>query len=89
MSIFNSKRLTNATFKLDIERMRQGWYSDKYFVNIAQTLQVLAENNYRFTGHAPALDKLGFDSASLATGDIEVEMQIFTRRQPHALVARG
>jgi nicotinate phosphoribosyltransferase len=87
MSIFNGKRLTNATFKLDIERMRQGWYSDKYFVNIAQTLQVLAEVNYRFTGQAPALQELGFDPADLATGDIEVEMQIFNRRQPRALVA--
>ena len=29
MSIFDNKRLTNKTFKLDIERMRQGWYSDK------------------------------------------------------------
>jgi hypothetical protein len=23
--------LTNDTFKLDIERMRAGWYTDKYF----------------------------------------------------------
>jgi nicotinate phosphoribosyltransferase len=67
MSIFNGKRLTNATFKLDIERMRQGWYSDKYFVNIAQTLQVLAEVNYRFTGQAPALQELGFDPADSTT----------------------
>jgi nicotinate phosphoribosyltransferase len=34
MSIFDNKRLTNETFKLDIERMRRGWYSDKYFENI-------------------------------------------------------
>ena len=34
MSIFDGKRLTNETFKLDIERMRRGWYSDKYFENI-------------------------------------------------------
>lgn len=87
MSIFNNKRLTNSTFKLDIERMRQGWYSDKYFVNIAQTLQVLADNNYRFAGQSPFLDKLGIDPASLPTGDIEVEMQFFTRRQPRALLA--
>jgi nicotinate phosphoribosyltransferase len=87
MSIFNGKRLTNSTFKLDIERMRQGWYSDKYFVNIAQTLQALAEIDYRYTGHSPILGQLGIDPASLATGDIEVEMQIFTRRQPRALIA--
>jgi nicotinate phosphoribosyltransferase len=87
MSIFNGKRLTNSTFKLDIERMRQGWYSDKYFVNIAQTLQALAEHDYRFSGHSPILGRLGIDPASLPTGDIEVEMQVFTRREPRALVA--
>jgi nicotinate phosphoribosyltransferase len=87
MSIFNCKRLTNATFKLDVERMRRGWYSDKYFVNIAQTLQVLAENNYRFSGQSPALNKLGVDPTTLATGDIEVEMQFFTRREPRTLIA--
>lgn len=87
MSIFNGNRLTNATFKLDIERMRQGWYSDKYFVNIAQTLQVLAENDYRFSGQAPILSQYGLDPAHIATGDIEVEMQFFTRRQPRALIA--
>lgn len=87
MSIFNGKRLTNSTFKLDIERMRTGWYSDKYFVNIAQTLQVLAESNYRFPGQSSVLQELGIDPASLLTGDIEVEMQFFTRRQPRALIA--
>lgn len=87
MSIFNNKRLTNITFKLDIDRMRQGWYSDKYFVNIAQTLQVLAENDYRFAGRSPILDKLGIDPTTLRTGEIEVEMQFFTRRKPRALIA--
>jgi nicotinate phosphoribosyltransferase len=87
MSIFNHKRLTNATFKLDVDRMRRGWYSDKYFVNIAQTLQVLAENNYRFSGNAPDIKELGVDPAALLTGDIEAEMQFFTRRRPRALVA--
>ena len=87
MSVFNNKRLTNSTFKLDIERMRQGWYSDKYFVNIAQTLQVLAESKYQFAGHSPVLDKLGIDSTTLPTGEVEVEMQFFTRRKPRALIA--
>jgi nicotinate phosphoribosyltransferase len=87
MSIFNNKRLTNNTFKLDIERMRQGWYSDKYFVHIAQTLQVLADNNYHFAGRSPILDKLGIDPATISMGDIEVVMQFFTRRKPRALIA--
>jgi len=87
MSIFNQQRLTNQTFKLDVERMRQGWYSDKYFVNIAQTLQVLAGNDYRFAGQAPILDKLEIDPTLIATGDVEIEVQFFTRRKPRALVA--
>jgi nicotinate phosphoribosyltransferase len=86
MSIFNQTRLINRTFKLDIERMRQGWYSDKYFVNIAQTLQVLANNHYRFTGSSSILSDLGINPTGLATGDIEVEMQFFTRRKPRALI---
>ncbi len=87
MSIFNHTRLTNSTFKLDSERMRQGWYSDKYFVNIAQTLQVLAQEDYRFDGQSPTLIQQGIDLTTIATGDIEVEMQVFTRRLPRALVA--
>ncbi len=67
--------------------MRRGWYSDKYFVNIAQTLQVLADNDYHFAGQAPALNHLGLDPSTLLTGDIETEMQFFTRRKPRALVA--
>ncbi|MDM8532522.1 nicotinate phosphoribosyltransferase [Anaerolineales bacterium HSG25] len=80
MTIFNHKRLTNETFKLDIERMRQGWYSDKYFVNIAQTLQALAQQGYRFSGQAKHLMQAGVDLSDLATGELEVEMQVFTRR---------
>jgi nicotinate phosphoribosyltransferase len=87
MSIFNDTRLTNNTFKLDIERMRRGWYTDKYFFNIAQTLQVLVESDYRFAGQSPGLNQLNLDPTTLATGDIEGEMQLFTRRQPRALIA--
>ena len=42
MSLFDKQRLNNAAFKLDIERMRKGWYSDKYFTNIATMLTVLS-----------------------------------------------
>ncbi len=87
MSIFNGERLTNDTFKLDIERMRRGWYSDKYFANIGRTLSALAQQGYRFGGTSPALDALGLDPSDVNTGNIEVEMQWFTRRQPYTLVA--
>jgi nicotinate phosphoribosyltransferase len=79
MSTFNGKRLTNETFKLDIERMRQGWYSDKYFTNIAYMLGELSKRGYRYRGlnnHLPA----GFSQEDINNGDIEVEMQYFTRR---------
>ncbi len=50
MSLFNGERLNDDTFKLDIERMRKGWYSDKYFVNIATMLTVLSKKNYVYEG---------------------------------------
>ena len=40
MSVFDGRRLPVNTFKLDVGRMRRGWYSDKYFYN---TVAVLAE----------------------------------------------
>jgi len=44
MSLFDGKRLTNDIFKLDSERMRRGWYSDKYFVNILLMLEGVRDN---------------------------------------------
>lgn len=79
MSIFDGKRLTNETFKLDIERMRRGWYSDKYFANINAMLNTLAAEGYLYRGkhhHLPP----GISPENIAVGDIEVEMQWFTRR---------
>ncbi len=73
MSIFDGKRLRADTFKLDVARMRQGWYSDKYFANIVTLLSSLAREGYTF--------------GDAAIGDMEVEMQWFTRRQPFSVVA--
>ncbi len=87
MSLFNGKRLTNDTFKLDVERMREGWYSDKYFINAAQTLQELSRKDYTFNGNSPILEGKNIDVSKIECGDIEVEMQIFTRREPFALIA--
>jgi nicotinate phosphoribosyltransferase len=79
MSIFNKKRLTNETFKLDIERMRLGWYSDKYFENIGRMLTALAAEGYQYSGNYHNLpDRI--PPEKIAVGDIEVEMQWFTRR---------
>lgn len=79
MSIFDNKRLTNETFKLDIERMRRGWYSDKYFENINRMLTALSKEKYFYAGQYHNLPK-DISSEQIAVGDIEVEMQWFTRR---------
>jgi nicotinate phosphoribosyltransferase len=79
MSIFDGKRLTNETFKLDIERMRRGWYSDKYFENINRMLIALSSENYSYSGKFHNLPD-GISPENIAVGDIEVEMQWFTRR---------
>jgi nicotinate phosphoribosyltransferase len=79
MSTFDGKRLTNETFKLDIERMRRGWYSDKYFANINAMLMTLAAEGYHYSGKYHNLPP-GLSPENIAVGDIEVEMQWFTRR---------
>ncbi len=79
MSIFDGKRLTNETFKLDIERMRRGWYSDKYFENINRMLSTLVREGYSYAGQFHNLPE-GISPEQISVGDIEVEMQWFTRR---------
>ncbi|HLF02391.1 MAG TPA: nicotinate phosphoribosyltransferase [Anaerolineales bacterium] len=87
MSIFDNKRLTNETFKLDIERMRRGWYSDKYFENIGAMLTALAAQGYHYNGSKPRADGLTPEQLrAVATGDMEVEMQWFTRRPGKTIV---
>ncbi len=85
MSIFNNKRLTNDTFKLDIERMRRGWYSDKYFANINRMLETLAAQNYTYAGTDHNLPE-GISPEGIPIGDIEVEVQWFTRRSGATLI---
>ena len=85
MSIFDGARLTNEIFKLDIERMRRGWYSDKYFVNISRMLAALAAEGYVFGGDHARPEAAG-RAASIPTGDLRVEMQWFTRRAGTTIV---
>jgi len=84
--VFDGRRLPPPVFKLDIERMRQGWYSDKYFINITKTLAELAGRGYRFGGRAPDLSDLHLDLGNVDVGGVEVEMQWFTRRRPSCVV---
>lgn len=85
MSIFDGKRLTNETFKLDAGRMCRGWYSDKYFANINRMLTTLAAQNYVYQGKSHNLPE-GVSPEGIRTSDIEVEMQWFTRRPGTTLV---
>lgn len=85
MSLFDGKRLDNATFKLDVDRMRQGWYSDKYFENINRMLVALSARKYTYAGAHPQLPP-GSSADDIACGDIEVEMQWFTRRPGTTIV---
>lgn len=86
MSIFDRRRLPASVFKLDVERMRQGWYSDKYFITIARTLAELARRGYRFAGSAPDPSLLPLDPSRLDVGSLELEMQWFPRRRPSCVV---
>lgn len=86
MSLFDGQRLTDETFKLDIERMRRGWYTDKYFTNIANMLTQLSAEGYTYRpsqgvypGQPHRLPP-GISTEGIASGDLEVEMQWFTRR---------
>ena len=84
MSLFNQTRLTNAAFKLDVERMRRGWYSDKYFENIEAMLGALAAEHAVYDGQYPSAQGAGLAGADV--GNMEVEMQWFTRRPGRTLV---
>jgi len=86
VSVFDGRRLAPSVFKLDVERMRQGWYSDKYFINIMRTLLGLAGQGYRFGGRAPDLSDIAIDLGNVDVGGIEVEMQWFPRRRPSCVV---
>lgn len=87
MSLFNHQRLTNETFKIDIQRMRQAWYTDKYFANISKMLAILTANHctYEPSGGQNRLSE-EMRHKTIQPGDLEVEMQWFTRRAGETLV---
>jgi len=72
LTVFNGERLPVEIFQLDKARMVAGWYSDVYFRNISIILEKLSKQGYSYQGQD--------------IGNIEVEMQFFTRRQPCAIV---
>lgn len=83
MSVFDGRRLDPGVFQLDGMRLARGWYSDSYFVNIALLLESLSRAGYRLDGVRPK----GITEEDIDTGNIVVEMQVFTRRLPSSLIA--
>ena len=84
VSIANGKRLDPSVFGID-PRMRDGRYTDQYFLNVQTTLSALAAEGYRFEGRCAELSEKGFDVSAVDVGNIEVEMQCFTKREPFSI----
>jgi nicotinate phosphoribosyltransferase len=84
MSIFTGKRLSQAVLNLDLEGLRRGRYSDKYFENVVRVLTGLSETGYAF--HGTPSHNLPSDPTGIEVGDLVVEAQVFNRRAPRVLV---
>ncbi|HVU11531.1 MAG TPA: hypothetical protein VHD90_09645 [Phototrophicaceae bacterium] len=85
MTLFDGRRLTNAVMKFDIDGLRRGYYSDKYFENIVGVMEGARAAGYTFAGAHPR--DVGEDLSQLDISDLVVEAQVFMRRSPYALVA--
>ncbi len=85
MTLFDQHRLTNDVMKLDLEGLRRGYYSDKYFENVVAVMQGIRSAHETFSG-TPQRD-LPADLSRLDVTDLRVEAQIFMRRAPYAVVA--
>lgn len=60
--------------------MRRGWYSDKYFENIESHVDFAIQRRVQLFGAIPQPAQWHLAKKQIAVGDIEVEMQWFTRR---------
>ena len=85
MSLFDHRWLTNATLQLDMDGIRRGLYSDRYFANVRDVLAAADAEGYRFAGHHPRSLPPGV--AEVEIGHLVVEAQVFSRRPPYTLVA--
>ncbi len=84
MTIFDQKRLSADLVRVDVEGLRSGDYTDRYFTNVVFLLEQLAATGYRYAGSNP---RRVAQAETLAVGDAVVEAQVFHRRSPYALVA--
>ncbi len=81
-----ARRLLPETFQIDIDAVRRGWYTDEYFNNAQRILAELAAHGYRFQGTSSALSAPPSELQRVDVGNLEVDMQIFTRRKPFSIV---
>lgn len=84
MSVFDGKRLKTSLLNLDVDGLRRGLYSDKYFENVVRVLNGLSASGYTFAGKSPR--PLPVSPEGYTVGDTVVEAQLFTRRDPFVLV---
>lgn len=87
MSVSDGQRLPPSVFGIDAERMRRGWYTDVYLLNVESVLRSLAEKGYRFQGEYPVIPDNGVDATNVDVGNMVVEMQFFTKREPFSIAA--
>ena len=85
MSLFNQQRLAEKVFKIEEDKIRRGWYSDKYFENNVKILETLSKEGYVFQGESDLQSVV--DCSQIESGDVITEMQVFTRRKPFSIVA--
>lgn len=87
MTRYDNQRLNQAIMQFDIDGIRRGRYSDKYFVNVVRVLEGAARAGYRFEG-TPARDlPPSVNPHTIDIGNLIVEAQVFSRRAPRTLVA--
>lgn len=85
MTWLDGQRLTQKQVKLELEGLRNGLYSDRYFANVVHILENLAAEKYYFSGKDSSTVRL--EDSRVETGNIEVEAQYFNRRSPFTLTA--
>lgn len=85
MTVFDQQRIPTTRLHLDIEGLRRGFYSDRYFANVVHILEGLAAEDYRFAGQSTS-SEVPADAAP-DIGNLRVEAQYFNRHKPRTLVA--
>jgi nicotinate phosphoribosyltransferase len=85
MTLFDNKRLTQATMHLPMDGLRRGDYSDKYFANVEKVLAGAYKRSLSYDAVTPVRPMPDGYQRELV-GDVVVEAQVFNRRAPWALV---